>query len=78
MIAPGPMGSYQVVERLVFASSFQDGMLGCFVVTKLDVWGGRSWLEQDWCDDGCPATACELVNGCSRDGGMCPLVTLVV
>ena len=44
-VVPSPIGSDQVIEGLVFAGSFQDGMCGSLVVTKLDIWGSEGRLK---------------------------------
>ena len=43
-----------LLSWLMFACSFNDGMFRGFVVAQLTIRMGQEWLEQDWCDDGCP------------------------
>ena len=62
LIVPCPMGADQVVEWLVFASSFEDGMFGCFVVAQLYVRCGKHRFKQDRGNDGRPCF--EKVNEC--------------
>ena len=40
-VLPCPAGANEIVQQLVFARALQNGMFGCFVVTKLNVWCGE-------------------------------------
>ena len=43
-VVPGPVGTDEVVQWLVFTGSSVNRVCGWVVVAKLDVWLGENWL----------------------------------